>query len=571
MRVLRGIPASIGYAVGPSFLFQPAKIEVTARKVKDIEEEWQRLESTLAAARVQLESIYQKAKQETGSTEADIFQAHILFLEDPELLSTVREIMQRTHNCIENAWMEAIESNVIKLEALEDEYFRARAADLRDVGHRVLRLLTGQEEDDLSLMVEPSIIIAQNLTPSDTVRLDKSMVLGFCTAEGGPTSHTAILAKALNLPAIVGMGKELLELASGTLLLLDGDHGELIANPDPDSLQSFHERQKVADEAAAKELLRAHEPVETLDGHSVEIVANAGSLETAQSALEYGAEGIGLLRTEFLCLERNSPPNEEEQLKAYNEILDCMEERPVVIRTFDIGGDKELAFINFGEEANPFLGWRAIRMCLDMPEFFKTQLRALLRASPGHDLRIMFPMVATLEEVRNARALLAEARSEVIDHGHLIADSVQIGIMIEVPSAAILADVLAKEVDFFSIGTNDLTQYTFAAERTNEKVTHLGDPCHPAILRLIKQTIEAAHENGIWVGLCGEMAGDSIAIPILLGLGLDEFSVASVSIPHTKAVLRKWSTDKARQLAEKALHLAGANEVRKLVLNTEPG
>jgi phosphotransferase system enzyme I (PtsI) len=401
--------------------------------------------------------------------------------------------------------------------------------------------------------------------------LDKSLVLGFCTAEGGATSHTAILAKALGLPAVVGLGPSILELKSGDPLLIDGGRGEAIAFPDEKTIQEFEVRRQKLEAQALGELELAHEPATTVDGHQVEVVANIGSPQEAQSALKHGAEGVGLLRTEFLYLDRHEEPNEEEQLAAFDSILDVMEERPVVVRTIDVGGDKEVPYLDLGVEANPFLGWRAIRMSLDKPELFKTQLRALWRASPGHDLRVMFPMIATLDEVRRAQRLFNDAREEVVAEGHDVADRVQVGIMVEVPSVAVLADLFAREVDFFSIGTNDLTQYTFAAERTNEKVAHLGDGCHPAVLRQIQRVINAAHEEGIWVGLCGELAGDPEAAPILLGLGLDEFSMAPSSIPHAKAIIRSWSKSDAQSLASKVLEFDSADAVREFVRSNQPG
>jgi phosphotransferase system enzyme I (PtsI) len=391
------------------------------------------------------------------------------------------------------------------------------------------------------------------------------MVLGFLTALGGPTSHTAILAKALKLPAVVGAGDPVLRINPGTALALDGMNGEVSADPDNQTVAAFEKRKRVYMEESAAALAGAHEPATTQDGSTFEIVANVGNPEDTQQALDHGAEGIGLLRTEFLYMERPTAPDEEEQLKAYNLIFDLMADRPIVVRTLDVGGDKAIPYLDLGEEANPFLGWRAIRMTLDEPDFFKIQLRALLRASPGHDIRIMFPMVATLSEVRKARALLEQARVEVVEAGYEVADRVQIGIMVEIPSVVVLADLFAKEVDFFSIGTNDLTQYTMAAERTNEKVAHLGDACHPAVLRQIQRVIEAAHKEGIWVGLCGELAGDPDAIPILLGLGLDEFSMAPGSIPRAKDIIRNWKVADAKLLAAEVLDMDTAEKVRAFV------
>jgi phosphoenolpyruvate-protein phosphotransferase len=570
MQKLDGIPASPGITLGPVFLFTDVQIEVIERVIQDAQAELNRLEIALSSAKVQIEALRDKALITVGEEEAAIFEAHGLFLEDPELLKAVREgIEQNNVNC-EFAWNLAIESYAKQLEALEDEYFQARAADLRDVGKRVLRLLLGIEDVDLSGLDEPSIIVAKDLTPSDTVRLEKSMVRGFCTAEGGPTSHTAILAKALGIPAVVGLGRDLLTLDNKSLLMIDGERGYVISEPDIETQQQMQVRIDELKAQASIDLRVAQEPAITKDGHQVEVVANIGRPEETEKSLQLGAEGIGLLRTEFLYLDKESAPDEEEQFAAYKEILSVMGDRPVVVRTLDVGGDKPLPYLDLGEESNPFLGWRAIRMCLDEEEFFKIQLRALLRASPGHDLRIMFPMIAAISELIRAKELLSQARQEVIKAGGSVADEIQIGIMVEVPSVAVIADRFAEYVDFFSIGTNDLTQYTMAADRTNEKVAYLGDALHPAILRQIKSVILAAHAKGIWVGLCGELAGDPQAIPILLGLGLDEFSMAPSLIPRAKALIREWGLSETKLLAEKVVDLESAEAVRSLIEDYQP-
>jgi phosphotransferase system enzyme I (PtsI) len=566
LETYKGIPASPGIAIGPAFCFQEADLSFDRETIEAIEPELERFEKARTLAGEQIVAIKEKALAEASEDEAAIFDAHTLFLQDPALIDAIREGIQGCINA-EAAVFDAVEMQANALEAMEDEYFSARAADVRDVGQRLLRILLGVSEMDLSSLQKPSIILAKDLTPSDTVRLEKKLVLGFLTALGGPTSHTAILAKALDLPAVVGAGETILGIEHNTILAIDGSTGEVNAKPDEKTLAEFKRRAKTYQAESEAALAKAHEAAITQDGIPVEVVANVGNPEDTQQALDRGAEGIGLLRTEFLYMERPTAPDEEEQLAAYDTILDLMEERPVVVRTLDVGGDKAIPYLDLGVEANPFLGWRAIRMTLDQPEFFKIQLRALLRASPGHDVRIMFPMVATLEELRNARALLSEARQEVLAAGHAIAEKIQIGIMVEVPSVAVLADRFAREVDFFSIGTNDLTQYTMAAERTNEKVAYLGDACHPAVLRQIQRVIQAAHKEGIWVGLCGELAGDADAIPILLGLGLDEFSMAPASIPRAKEIIRRWRKTDAQALIETVLDMDTAEDVRSFIRN----
>jgi len=568
-RVMRGIAAAPGLAQGPAVLWSEGTVVVPRHTGQDRETEWARLEAVRRVAREEINRLKDKVAKEAGQDEAALFDAHIMILDDAALLKRSETAMEGGLNA-EAAWMDAVDHYARKLDSLPDPTLRARAADVRDVGQRVLRHLLGPEAQPGLDLREPSVIIARDLTPSQTASLDKSLVLAFCTAEGGPTSHTAILAKALGLPAVVGLGPAVLDLPPGAFLLIDGDRGEVIAYPDEITLRDFQTRHRKALRLARAEEAEAHEPAITRDGHQVRVVANVGNPGEAVAALEFGAEGIGLLRTEFLYLDRTVAPDEEEQLAAYNSVLEVMKTRPVVVRTLDVGGDKELPYLDLGRESNPFLGWRAIRMCLDRPDFFKVQLRALLRASPGHDLHIMFPMITTLDEVRQAKTLLDEARREVQAAGHPMAETIQVGIMVEVPSVAILADLFASEIDFFSIGTNDLTQYTMAAERTNDRVAHLSDACHPAVLRQIQHVVAAGHQVGIWIGVCGELAGDPEAVPILLGLEVDELSMAPASIPHIKATIRQWSFQAAERLAGEAINLDSAVAVRRLVRSHQP-
>ncbi len=568
-RTVRGISAAPGLAQGPAVVRSEGTVVVPRHTGQDRETEWARLEAARWVAREEINRLKDKVAKEAGQAEAALFDAHIMILDDAALLKRSETAMEGGLNA-EAAWMDAVEHYARQLDSLPDPTLRARAADVRDVGQRVLRHLLGPEAQPGLDLREPSVIIARDLTPSQTASLDKSLVLAFCTAEGGPTSHTAILAKALGLPAVVGLGPAVLGLPPGVFLLVDGDRGEVIAYPDEVTLQDFQARRRKALRLARAEEAEAHEPAITRDGHQVKVVANVGNPEEAVIALEFGAEGIGLLRTEFLYLDRRTAPDEEEQLAAYNSVLGVMQTRPVVVRTLDVGGDKELPYLDLGRESNPFLGWRAIRMCLDQPDFFKVQLRALLRASLGHDLQIMFPMITTLDEVRQARALLDEARREVQAAGHPMAETIQVGIMVEVPSVAILADLFVSEIDFFSIGTNDLTQYTMAAERTNDRVAHLSDACHPAVLRQIQRVVASGHQAGIWIGVCGELAGDPEAVPILLGLEVDELSMSPASIPHIKATIRRCSLQAAQRLASEAINLDSAVAVRKLVRSLQP-
>ncbi|HIP87092.1 MAG TPA: phosphoenolpyruvate--protein phosphotransferase, partial [Anaerolineales bacterium] len=525
MKKLRGIAASRGIAIGPVFQYRRADLHFERRRVEDREAEWARFQAALEVARERLAEVCARAREDVGDEQAAIFQAQALMLEDPELLRTVRATIEEKGLNAEAALVDAAEEYAQMLESLDDEYLRARAADVRDVATCVLRALLGVADSPTVGLTVPSVILARDLTPSDTVLLDKSLVLGFCTAEGGATSHTAILARGLGLPAVVGAGPKVLEVPDGTSVILDGTEGVLLIDPDEETVSAYRARRAASVTILKEAQAHAHAPAVTRDGHRVEVVANIGNVEGARAALEAGAEGVGLLRTEFLYLERDHLPDEEEQYRAYRAIVEVFGERPVILRTLDIGGDKELPYLDLPQEMNPFLGLRAIRLCLARPDLFRPQLRAALRAGAVGNLKVMFPMVATLEEVREARAVLEACRAELQAEGYAVAEEMEVGIMVETPAAALMADHLADEVDFFSIGTNDLSQYTMAADRTNAHVAGLASAFHPAVLRLVGEVIQAAHRKGKWVGLCGELAGEPLAIPILLGLGLDEFSM----------------------------------------------
>ena len=559
---LRGIPASRGLARGVSLQWRDAGFEIPSFIPADLEAERNRLTEARQEAESQLHALAKQITKQAGDAEAALFEAQAMFLNDTVLVTKAENTIETGVNA-EQAWHQACKHFATQLESLPDETLRARSADVRDVGRRVVEILLGiQSKTELASQV---IILARDLAPSQTASLDTSKVLAFCTAEGGPTSHTAILARALGLPAVVGMGDDVLEIPDENMLLVDGITGLVVPNPTPDLLADFDRRIQAEREKQEKDVKLASQPALTTDGHRIEVVANIGSPEDARKALDYGAEGIGLLRTEFLFIDRGQLPDEETQFEAYKTILGLMDSRPVVVRTLDVGGDKELPYYDFGTESNPFLGYRAIRISLDRPEDFKIQLRALLRAGAGHDMRIMFPMIATLDEVRQAKKLFEEAQFELQAEKIEKAEKIQIGIMVETPAVALLSEKFASEVAFFSIGTNDLTQYTFAAERGNKRLSHLNDPCHPAVLRQIEMVVQAAHAQGKWVGVCGEMAGDPEAIPLLLGLEVDELSISPAQIPTAKQIVRRCSYTEARELAQQALEMENAKVVRQAV------
>ncbi len=557
---LSGLGASPGIAIGPVFRYEKQRLRAEKVFVEAPDAEQAALQTALDQAAAELEELRARTAQEAGAEEAAIFEAQALFLEDPELLQQVTSLIEEESVSAAYAWDQGTQYYSEMLRALDDPYLAQRALDVEDVAQRVLAILQDEDRSDMRLL-QRAVIVAQDLTPSDTVSLPKEMVLAFCTAEGGPTSHAAILAKALGVPAVVGLGSSLLTLENGAQVIVDGDAGLLLLEPDEELLQQYGERRRELSSLRSKAEARSHEPAVTRDGVAVEVVANVANVADAEEALQYGAEGIGLLRTEFLFLNRDEAPSEEEQVAVYREILQLMGQRPVVVRTLDIGGDKPAPYLDLPAEDNPFLGQRGIRLTLCLEELFQTQLRALLRAGHSHNLKIMFPMVSNLNELQQALVHLQAAREALEARGRAYAKDVEVGIMVEVPSAALIASVLAQHVDFFSIGTNDLAQYTMAAARTNASVASLANPFHPAVLHLIEMTIAAAHEQGRWVGLCGEFAGNPLAAPLLLGLGLDEFSMSPRAIPVVKEALRRLSSEDARDIARHALTLPDADTV----------
>jgi phosphocarrier protein FPr len=565
---MSGIAASPGIAIGPAYQYRPRLPQVKTYSVANSAEEWQRLQTALAESIQEIKRLHQAAIEQVGLDEAAIFEAHLLFLQDPALLEAAAAIIHDQQINAEAAWQKVIERTAADYRALGDPYMQARAVDLIDVGQRVLGHLMDLERPAL-VFSEPVIILAADLNPSDTAQLDPAYVLGLCTELGGATSHSAILARALGIPAIVGLGPSLENIAGGQRIAMDGGQGRLWRQPEAEQLVELEEthRQWLLERQRAKDA--SHGPAITADEHRVEIGANIGGPHDTTVALDFGAEGVGLFRTEFLFLDRETAPSEDEQVAAYDEVAHIMGQRPVIIRTLDVGGDKPLPYIDLGQEDNPFLGWRGIRFCLDTPALFKTQLRAILRASHKHNLKLMFPMIGSMDEVRAAKALLAEAKAELQANDLPFDQQIEVGIMVEVPAAVAIADQLAAEVDFFSIGTNDLTQYVMAADRGNTKVANLADALQPAVLRMIHQVVMTAHAAGIWVGICGELAGNAPAAPLLVGLGLDELSMSAPAIPAVKAAIRTLTLATARQIAHDALACTSAVEVNQL-LAAEP-
>lgn len=565
MKQYQGLAASPGIAIGPAFIYQPEEGLVQSRSSPpaDSAAEFARIEQALDKAREQLRKVHLRSVQEVGEGAAAIFLAQQEFLTDPALLDEVKTQIQEHHLSAEAAVETAFEGYAQQLETLEDSYYRERALDLRDVSRRVRRILAGvHDQTTLANLAAPVVVVANELTPSDTAQMNKAMVLGFCTATGGLTSHTAIIARLLGIPAVVGIGERILQVASGASLIVDGQAGLVLAEADQATARDYVRQRDAQMQLRAAQKAWAHKPALTKDGHRVEVVANIADAASAQVAVDFGAEGVGLFRTEYLFLNRQRTPTEEEQYRDYCAVADTLGTRPLIIRTLDIGGDKQLPYLDIGHETNPFLGWRAIRLCLDSPKLFEPQLRAILRASAGRNVQIMFPMISTLSEVRRAREAVQRVQEQLAAEGVAFDADTPLGIMIEVPSVALTADLVAPEVDFFSIGTNDLIQYTMACDRGNEKVAYLYDPMHPAVLRLVHKVIEAAHGAGKWVGMCGEMASDLEAIPLLLGLGLDELSMNASVIPAAKQLVASLTLSQAGVIAREALAMTSAVDVR---------
>lgn len=565
MSKISGIAASAGIAVARAFILEHPDYTITKTAVSDVEAEVAKLQNALEKSKSELLSIKERTLAELGEKKAEIFESHLLILEDPELISPVMDKIREEAVNADYALNEVATQFIEMFENMKSAYLQERAADMRDVTKRVLNHLLGIHYISPAEISEEVIVIAQDLTPSDTAQLNRNFVKGFTTNIGGRTSHSAIMARSLEIPAVVGTKNVLSLVKAGDLVIVDGLSGDVLINPSDAEVAEYKAKQQAYDLQIAEWKKLRDEATVSADGKHVELAANIGTPNDVTGVIENGGEGVGLYRTEFLYMGRDKLPSEEIQYNAYRTVLENMNGKPVVVRTLDIGGDKELPYLELPKEMNPFLGFRAIRLCLDRQDIFRTQLRALLRASVHGDLRIMFPMIATLGEFRAARGLLLEEKAKLREEGKEVSDNIQLGIMVEIPSTAVLADQFAKEVDFFSIGTNDLIQYTMAADRMNEQVSYLYQPYNPAILRLVKIVIDAAHAEGKWTGMCGEMAGDSTAIPLLLGLGLDEFSMSATSILPARSQISKLSAAEMKEMAAKALQLGTAEEVAALV------
>lgn len=565
----KGTGASPGIALGKALVIEHSELVIEKKTIENIDKEIQKLESAVKVSKEELTKVKEKALAELGEHEAEIFEAHLLVLEDPELIgSAISKIRDEKVNA-DYALNEIKEIFVAMFESMDNEYMRERAADIKDVTNRVLRHILGIKVVDLAELDEEVVLIAHDLTPSDTATMNKNMVLGFLTDIGGRTSHTAIMARILEIAAVVGLNDITKKVKDGDYIVFNGDTGEVIVNPDEETKAKYASLKEEFEEyRKSLELLKGQASI-TTDGRHVELAGNIGSPNDVEGLIKNDAEGVGLYRTEFLYMDKeDSFPTEEEQYEAYKAVLEGMNNKPIVIRTLDIGGDKELPYFEMEAEMNPFLGYRAIRLCLDRKDIFKTQLRALYRASVHGKLRIMFPMISSLEELLDAKEVIKEVLKELDAENIAYSNDVEVGMMIEIPSAAVISDVLAKHVDFFSIGTNDLIQYTCAVDRMNQKISHLYNQFNPAVLRLIKMVIDNAHKEGKWVGMCGESAGDQRMIPILLGFGLDEFSMSPISILPARKLITSLSYADMQKFADEVLAMGTAKEIKEYVDKT---
>lgn len=565
--MLKGIAASSGVVLAKAYKLEQPVLDIE-KKVVDPTKEIEHFRDSLEKTKKDIVVIQQKAKGRLSDEELAIFDAHLMVCDDPEFTGQIEAMIQSENINADFAVNEIGNMFITMFESMDDAYFRERAADIKDVTFRIKCHLLGKVLPDLSLIDEETVIVANDLTPSDTAQLNRQFTKGFATQIGGRTSHSAIMARSLEIPAVVGITGLLDHVNHGDYIVLDALDGIVIVNPNEEEIHDYTKKaERYVELKASLKVLKDAVSV-TTDGHHVELVGNIGNPKDAENVLENGGEGVGLYRTEFLYMDAQSLPSEEDQFFAYRTVLEKMGKRPVVVRTLDIGGDKELPYLPFPHEMNPFLGYRAIRLCLDRKDIFRTQVRALLRSSVYGKLCIMFPMIATLDEFREAKEFVLTEKATLISEGVAVSDDFQIGMMVEIPAAAVLADQFAKEADFLSIGTNDLIQYSMAADRMSEKVSYLYQPYNPAILRLIKMTIDGAHKEGKWVGMCGEMAGEEMAVPVLLGLGLDEFSMSASSILQARKMVRSLSFASMKVLAQEALTKSTCDEVVELIKKT---
>lgn len=565
----KGTGASPGVALGKALVIEHSELNIEKKNIENVDTEVEKLQAAVEESKKELEQVKERAKVELGEHEAEIFEAHLLVLQDPELIDqTIAKIRDEKVNA-DFALNEVKEMFVSIFESMDNEYMRERAADIKDVTNRVLRHILGIKVVDLSALSEEVILIAHDLTPSDTATMNKKMVLGFLTNIGGRTSHTAIMARTLEIAAVVGLSDVTENVKDGDFIVFNGETGQVIVNPDEKVINEYRDlKAKFDEEKEALKQLIGKTSI-TLDGRHVELAGNIGSPNDLEGLIKNDAEGVGLYRTEFLYMDKEDDfPSEEEQYEAYKAVLEGMNGKPIVIRTLDIGGDKELKYFKMDEEMNPFLGYRAIRLCLDRTDIFKTQLRALYRASVHGKLRIMFPMISSLEELLKSKEIIKEVLAEMDAEGMEYSKDVEVGMMIEIPSAAVISDILAKHVDFFSIGTNDLIQYTCAVDRMNQKISYLYNQFNPAVLRLIKMVIDNAHKEGKWVGMCGEAAGDQRMIPILLGMGLDEFSMSPISILPARKFITSVKYEDMKKFANEVLTMGTAEEIKAYVDKT---
>ena len=565
MLQLKGIAASQGISFAKAYVFVEPDLTVKEVKIEDVEAEVKRFEDAIEASKKELTIIKENALASLGADKAAVFEAHLLILDDPEFMGTVKTDIESKVINAEYAFKETSDMFISMFEAMDNEYMKERAADIRDVSKRILAHLLGVDLPNPSLIDEEVIVIAEDLTPSDTAQLNKKYVKGFATNIGGRTSHSAIMARSLEIPAVVGTSSITEDVKNGDTLILDGLDGVVLVNPDEATTAEYKEKHAKFEAQKAEWAKLVTEKSVTKDGHEVILAANIGTPADLEGVKNNGGEAVGLYRTEFLYMGRDQLPTEDEQFEAYKAVLEGMGDKPVVVRTLDIGGDKELPYLDLPKEMNPFLGWRAVRIALDRREILHAQLRAVLRASAFGKLAVMFPMIISVEEIRELKSVLETLKAELRAEGKAFDENIQVGVMVETPSAAVNAKFLAKEVDFFSIGTNDLTQYTLAVDRGNELISHLYNPMSPSVLGLIKQVIDASHAEGKWTGMCGELAGDERATLLLLGMGLDEFSMSAISVPHIKKLVRNVSYQEAKALADEALQKPTAAEIEQLI------